>query len=98
MMKRVSVVARVKAVKGMEEKVRRECLALLAPSRSETGCINYDLHQALDDPTLLLFYENWTSMSELEKHLDAEHSRRFDERTDGMLDGPVEITLCEMIG
>jgi quinol monooxygenase YgiN len=97
MMKKVSVVARVRAVKGMEDKVRQECLALVAPSRRETGCINYDLHQSADDSTLLLFYENWTSLEDLERHLETAHSLRFDERTEGMLDGPVEITLWEMI-
>ena len=97
MMKQVSVVARVRAVKGMEEKVRRECLALVAPSRSEQGCINYDLHQSADDPALLLFYENWTSREDLERHLETAHSLGFDERTEGMLDGPIEITLWEMI-
>lgn len=96
-MKKVSVVARVKAVKGMEERVRQECLALVAPSRTDAGCINYDLHQSEDDPALLLFYENWTSKEDLDRHLDAAHSLRFDERTEGMLDGPVEITLWEMI-
>lgn len=96
-MKKVSVVARVKAVKGMEERVRQECLALVAPSRTDAGCINYDLHQSEDDPALLLFYENWTSKEDLDRHLDAGHSLRFDERTEGMLDGPVEITLWEMI-
>jgi quinol monooxygenase YgiN len=94
----VSVVARVRAKRGMEEDVRRECLALVAPSRREKGCINYDLHQSADDPALFLFYENWTSREDLEKHLETAHALRFDERTEGMLAEPEEITLWEMIG
>ncbi|HYY57771.1 MAG TPA: antibiotic biosynthesis monooxygenase [Pyrinomonadaceae bacterium] len=65
MKKQLSVVARVKAVKGMEEKVRRECLALVELSRLERGCINYDLHQSADDPSLFMFYENWMSREDL---------------------------------
>nr|MBA3768043.1 antibiotic biosynthesis monooxygenase [Acidobacteriota bacterium] len=49
MMKKVSVTARVRAVKGFEEQVRQECIALVAPSRRERGCINYDLHQSVTD-------------------------------------------------
>jgi quinol monooxygenase YgiN len=97
-MKKVSVTARVKAVKGMEEQVRRECLALIAPSRAEKGCINYDLHQSADDAGLFLFYENWESLEDLEKHLATAHALRFDERTKGMLAEAEEITFWEMIG
>ncbi|HEV2914885.1 MAG TPA: putative quinol monooxygenase [Pyrinomonadaceae bacterium] len=94
----VSVVARVKARKGFEERVRHECLALVAPSRRESGCLNYDLHQSIDDPTLFLFYENWTSREDLERHLETAHALAFDERTAGMLEEPEEVTLWEMIG
>ena len=96
-MKKVSVTARVHARKGMEEQVRRECLALVAPSRQERGCINYDLHQSVTDAGLFMFYENWESREDLEKHLETAHALRFDERTEGMLAEPEEITFWEMI-
>jgi quinol monooxygenase YgiN len=98
MMKKVSVTARVRAVKGMEDKVRRECLALVAPSRAERGCINYDLHQSADDASLFLFYENWESREDLDNHLTTAHALRFDSNTEGMLAEPEEITFWEMIG
>ena len=97
MTKKVSVVARVRAREGFEESVRRECLALVAPSRQEQGCINYDLHRSADDPALFLFYENWMSREDLEHHLETAHASLFDERTAGMLAEPEEITLWEMI-
>jgi len=97
MMKKISVTARVRAVKGMENEVRRECLALVAPSRAERGCINYDLHQSADDAGLFLFYENWESREDLDTHLATAHALRFDERTEGMLAEPEEIMFWEMI-
>lgn len=96
-MKKVSVTARVHARKGMEEQVRQECLALVAPSRAEKGCINYDLHQSVTDAGLFLFYENWESREDLDRHLETAHALRFDERTEGMLAEPEEITFWEMI-
>jgi quinol monooxygenase YgiN len=96
-MKRLSVTARVRAVKGMEDEVRRACLALVAPSRREPGCINYDLHQSADEAGLFLFYENWESREDLERHLETAHAQRFDEMTKGMLAEPEEITFWEMI-
>lgn len=96
-MKKLTVLARVRAQREALEKVKRECLALVAPSRAEEGCINYDLHQSADDPALFLFYENWMSREALERHLQMPHSLLFDERTDGLLAEETEITFWEMI-
>ena len=95
--KRVIVLARVKAQAGLEEKVKQELLALVAPSRSEEACISYDLHQSLDDKTLFMFYETWASREALDKHLSMPYLDAFDEKTEGMLAEPVEVTLWEMI-
>jgi len=95
--KQVTVLARVKAKPGMEEVVKKECLALVAPSRVERGCINYDLHRSAADPSTFVFYENWTSREDLDRHLGSPYAHRFDESTKGMLDGPEEITFWEMI-
>jgi quinol monooxygenase YgiN len=97
-MKKISVLARVRARLGMEREVRRACLALVEPSRREPGCINYDLHQSADDTCLFMFYENWESREDLERHLQTAHANSFDETTEGMLAEPEEITFWEMIG
>jgi len=94
---RVTVIARVRAKPGLEAKVKQECLALVAPSREEEGCINYDLYQSTDNPALFIFYENWKNRGDIERHLDMPHCSVFDERTEGMLAEPEEITMCEMI-
>ena len=96
--KRVTVLARVRARAGMEEKVRQELLALVAPSRREDGCIEYNLHQSQDDQTVFMFYENWTSRAALDQHLTRPYLDAFDEAVEGMLAEEVEITLWEMIG
>jgi quinol monooxygenase YgiN len=93
----LSVLARVHAREDAVERVKRECLALVAPSRAEEGCISYDLHQSLDDATLFVFYENWTSREALDRHLEMLHSLAFDERTEGLLAAEEEITFWEMI-
>jgi quinol monooxygenase YgiN len=46
---------------GKESQVRQELLSMVAPSRKDAGCLNCDLHQALDNPALFFFHENWTS-------------------------------------
>ena len=95
---KLTVLAHVRAREEALETVKRECLALVAPSRAEEGCINYDLHQSETDRTLFLFYENWViSREALERHLLRPHSLRFDERTEGLLAEETEITFWEML-
>lgn len=95
--KKLSVVARIKAKAGMEEKVKEELLALVAPTRKEPGCLNYDLHQALDDQSLFVFYENWLSKKDLDEHLQMPYLQAFLAKVDQLLAQPVEITLWEMV-
>ena len=93
----VTVIARLQAKSEMEDQVRRECLALIAPSRREEGCINYDLYQSMDDPTVFVFIEDWLSREHVEKHLEMPHCQEFDRRTEGMLLGSEEITFLKKI-
>ena len=95
--KGVTVVALVSARQGMEERVRAELLALVAPSRLEPGCIRYELHQSAEDPAQFMFYENWESRASLEAHLEMPYLDDFDERTKELLAEPVRITLWEML-
>ena len=94
---KVTVLALVKAKKGLEETLMQECLSLVNPTRSEPGCIDYDLHQATNDKSVFMFYENWKTMEDLEKHRETPHLKAFREKAGGLLEKPIEVTLFEMI-
>ena len=72
-------------------------MSLVNPTRSEPGCINYDLHQAADDKSQFMFYENWKSMDDLEKHREMPHMKAFKQKIGGFLAKPMEVTLFKMI-
>ena len=95
--RKVTVFALIKAKPGMEETAKQELLALVGPTRTEEGCINYDLHQSLDQKGHFRFYENWTSKELLDRYLQSAHVQRFIAKADGLLAEPPEITLWEMI-
>jgi quinol monooxygenase YgiN len=95
--KKVTVVARIKAKPGLESRVGAALEALVQPTRKEPGCINYDLHQSSDDKSLFLFYENWKSKGDLDKHLEMPYLRDFLTKSTDILDEPVEITLWDMV-
>jgi len=95
--KRITLLALVKAKEGMEETVRQELLSLVNPTRSEPGCISYDLHQATNDKSQFMFFENWKSMEDLEKHRETPHMKVFRQKVGSLLAKPIEGTLFEMI-
>ncbi len=90
--KQVTVVVRIKAKTGMEVRVRQELLNLLKPTRAERGCINFDMHQAPDDPSLFLFHENWVSEEDLKRHFETPHIKRWIEEAKALLAAPMELT------
>ena len=95
--KKVTVLARFKAKKGMEEQLKQATLACVAPTRAEAGCINYDLHQLSDDKGDLILYENWVSKKILEEHLEMPYLVKLKAQAGELCAEPIEITLWEMI-
>ncbi|HYP25393.1 MAG TPA: putative quinol monooxygenase [Blastocatellia bacterium] len=94
---KLTVIARMKAKPGMEEELKRELLGLVPPTRAEEGCINYDLHQSLQDASRFLFHERWESEAHLKTHSQSEHIRRFRARAADLLDGATEIELWKAL-
>ncbi len=95
--KRITVLALVKAKDGMEEAVKQELLSLVKPTRSEPGCISYDVHQAANEKSEFMFYENWKSMEDLEKHRETPHLKAYRQKVGSLLAKPIEVILFEMI-
>ena len=93
----VTVVATFKAKAGMEIAVKSAIEAAVAPTRSEPGCINYDLHQSAEDPALFMLYENWRSKKDLDEHLTMPHLKNLLGIEDDLLKEPIGIALWQMI-
>ena len=94
----LTVVAMAKAKPGKEAELRQELLNLIAATRQEAGCLNYDLHVAADDPGMFLFHENWTSKQHLDDHLARPHLTAFFAKVPDLVAGSPQITLWRKIG
>ena len=88
-MSQLTVVAKVVAKKESVESVKSELLKLVAPTRKEDGCIDYNLHQGNDDPAVFIFYENWESAACLEKHINTDHYKTYTRAVDGLIEEKV---------
>ena len=93
----VTVTAHIKAKKGFEDKLMEELLSLVDPTRSEAGCIAYDLYRDQENRSIFMFYESWKSKGDLEQHLQKTYLKSFMEKADELLAEPVTISLWEKV-
>lgn len=90
---KLTIVARILAESGKKDFVKEELLKLIDITRSEEGCINYDLHQDNENENLFLFYENWENRELWQKHMENEHLAEYLKNTEGAV---AEFVLNEM--
>ena len=96
-MPKITVIARLKAKPGQEERLHKELMNLVAVTHGEKGCINYDLHRNLDDPSEFWFYENWESRQDLDAHLAAPHLVHLDSIAGQLFAEEPELIFLEMV-
>ncbi len=81
-MKILSVVIKIKP--EHQDFVRAEYLKVLAPTRKEKGCLFYELHEVVEDPCTLMFYEAWETVEDWQNHNGNDHIVNLKAVTDGM--------------
>jgi quinol monooxygenase YgiN len=96
-MKTITVVAAFQARPGKETELKNALIGLVAPTRKEAGCINYDLHASPENPAKFLFHENWTSKAHLDAHLKSPHIAALLPRVDELCVAFPEIKIWERI-
>lgn len=55
----------------------QELQKIVVPTRNEKGCVCYDLHQDLENPNILMFYEIWETVDAWKVHDEQQHIVHF---------------------
>jgi quinol monooxygenase YgiN len=90
---KVTVIARFRVVAGGEEPAMHAAEAVVAATRLEDGCLNYDLHQSATDTRDFMFHENWRNREDLDRHSRSDHVVAWRDAVGPVLDGEFDITL-----
>lgn len=69
----LTIVAHITAETGKEDLVRSALEKLVAPTRAEDGCLQYDLHQDNTNPAHFMFFEIWATRDLWQAHLGTPH-------------------------
>jgi len=89
----LTIVAHVRAKRGMEALMIAQQRRLVAATVTSPGCLRYELHLSNTDPLAVTFVEEWRSHEAWQVHMQSAHMAAF--RAAG---GPAiaEFTLHEM--
>ena len=85
-MAKLTIVANIKTKADKIDLVKAELEKLIDITRSEEGCINYDLHQDNENPAHFMFYENWESRELWQAHLGNQNLQDYMTATDGAVE------------
>lgn len=92
-MSKLTIVVHVHANPDQIDLVKAELEKLVPITRTEEGCIQYDLHLDNDNPAHFVFYENWESRELWQTHMDAPHLAVYRDAVDGAI---ADFSLSEM--
>lgn len=93
----VHVVARYLAKAGKEEEVKAILMTLVAPSRREIGCYQYDLLRNSADPRDFCFVERWDGDKALDEHAASAHLKTARAQVEGLIEGPPDIRRYQIL-
>jgi quinol monooxygenase YgiN len=93
----VALVVVFRAAPGKIDDLRSALLDLTVATRAEEGCVLYDLHEDVNDPDVLAFYEVWASPAAHAAHDETEHVTGFVARFDELLAEPPRMNRLRRI-
>jgi quinol monooxygenase YgiN len=92
-----TIVAHLVAKPDKIEATKQFLLGLVDPTRKESGCVEYHLHQDDDNPAEFTFYENWKSRADWDEHMKLPHLQEFAVRAKDLFAVPPHIRRMTMI-
>ena len=73
----IYVIATASVKPEKREDFKRGAATCIAATRKEDGCLLYDLHESITDPTRFVFVEQWTAREALGAHARTPHLKEW---------------------
>ncbi|MFC0522138.1 putative quinol monooxygenase [Pontibacillus salicampi] len=83
-MEQISITAVFTPKEGKADALQSELKKAQKASRQEPGCLQYDLHQSIDDDTLVL-HELYENNEAVQQHINSEHYQEYRKNTEDLL-------------
>jgi quinol monooxygenase YgiN len=87
------VIATASVKPEKREAFKQGAAACIAATRNEEGCLLYDLHESITDPTRFVFVEQWTTREALGAHARAPHLKEWRKIVNECAAAPTRIEI-----
>lgn len=87
----------IKAKTQYRQEVQDLLVTMVEETRKEKACIQYDLHQDINDPNTFVFYEIWEDQKGLDSHNQQWYIKEFIALIDTKLQEEPSIYLTQKI-
>jgi quinol monooxygenase YgiN len=87
------VTAKMTAKPGERNNIILKAKDLIESSRSESGCISYNLYTSTEDDDVLMMLEQWKNQDVLDSHLKTEHFKAFGAAVEDILARELDINV-----
>ena len=94
----VKVVAKITAQRDKVEDLKSILLGVVGPTRTEKGCVSYQLLQNKTDESDFVFVEEWTSDAAIDNHMTTAHVQDALTKIESMLAQEPDIRRYVIIG
>ena len=96
-MKKIQITVILTAKENTAAELKNQLIALVALSRKETGCLQYDLHQNTQKSNVYVLHEIWENEAIFEKHNNQEYVKAFFALAPSLLEKEAEIIFTQPI-
>jgi quinol monooxygenase YgiN len=93
----VHVVSRFVAKPGKEQALKTVLNGLIAPTRRELGCYQFDLLENQSDPRDFCFVERWEHEKSVDQHGASQHLKHALSQLESLVDTPPDIRRYHQI-
>lgn len=94
---KIVLIARLKVKADRIEEAKAAALKIVADSRNEAGCINYDIHQSIEDETVFFWHETWANKAAIDEHFATPFFQEFFAVVGEVAAEPPQINLTRKI-
>lgn len=90
-------IAVLKSKAGRRDALRNGLLALIDPTRSEAGNLDYVLFEAKDEPGVFYMREAFEDQAALDAHFATPHFQAFKTTLEDLLEEPIKLIFLNQI-
>lgn len=73
----IILVATIKAGKGKRDQLKADLLEVVSQTQQEPGCLQFEIHEDVNNPGVFCLWEHFASQADFDKHLAMSYTKDY---------------------